>query len=142
MEHDPTARAALASFALAACLTLALQGPAAAGDLPLRLQGLFCNSEEQIDRTLAHIGLGLSPRAAVEVTNEAAVVCTYVDLLHYEVDDPVDIGRTASAAPMVKYRAMLTGVLVGDNLRPVSPPVEIYFVTPERVVGAEIERRT
>ncbi len=142
MEYRPTPRATITTLALAACLTLILQGPASASDQPLRLQGLFCNSEEQIDRTLAHIGLGLSPHAAVELTNEAAVVCTYVDLLQYEVDNPVAIGKNFSAAPLVKYRAMLTGVLVGDNLRPVSPPVEIYFVTPDRIVGAEIERRT
>lgn len=34
------------------------------------LHGLFCNTEAQIDETLAHMALNLTPRAAVELTNK------------------------------------------------------------------------
>ncbi len=133
-------RIALPTLALA--VLLGVGGPARAGDGAFGLQGLFCNSEAQIDGTLAHIRQGLSPYSAVEFANRGEVVCTYVDRLRYVVERPVDIGRTGSSFAPVKYRATLVGVWVGDNLRPVAPPVEIFFVTPGRIVGAVFERPT
>jgi hypothetical protein len=141
MERDGTACRPL-RLALAAALALAGGSAVRADDGAFGLQGLFCNSEAQIDGTLAHIRKGLSPHTAVELANRNAVVCTYVDRLGYVVEGPVDIGRTGSSFAPVKYRGMLVGVRVGDNLRPVAPPVEIYFVTPGRIVDAAVERPT
>ena len=57
----------------------------------MALQGLFCNSADQIDETVTHMRQGLSPPAAVELVNREAVVCTFADLLRYIVDRPVVI---------------------------------------------------
>jgi hypothetical protein len=54
----------------------------------------------------------------------------------------MEIGENRSFATLVKYRGMLVGVTVGDRLRPVLPPVEIFFITPERLADAAVERRT
>jgi hypothetical protein len=129
-----------ATLALAAVLALTLHGPARAEDRVLRVQGLFCNSEAQIDGAIAHIARGRSPRAAAKLANKDEIACTYIDRLHYQVDHPTIIGD--SFGPLVKYRAMLVGVLAGDELRAVSPPVELFFVTPVRLAGAVLERRT
>jgi hypothetical protein len=125
-----------------ACLALTLLTPATAEERGARLQGLFCNTEAQIDAALAHIGQGRTPRAAGGLVNSGGAVCTYVDRLHYVVDRPMEIGENRSIAPLVKYRGMLVGVTVGDRLRPVIPPVEIFFITPERLADVAIERRT
>jgi hypothetical protein len=118
---------------------LAAAAPAAAGEAH-RLQGLFCNTEGQLDRALAAVAGGLTPARAAELTNRGAVVCTHVDRLHYLIEQPVALGDGAVAP--VRYRGALTGVLVGGALRPISPPVELFFVTPARVAGAVVERRT
>lgn len=129
--HAPAGRRALA---LAACLGLAPIGTASAEDGSLRVRGVFCNSEDQIDGALSHMGRGLPARTAVELMNEGGVFCTYVDLLDYVVHQPVRIGANT-------YRAMLTGVVAGGELRAVSPPVEVFFVTPAPLAGAVSESR-
>jgi hypothetical protein len=128
-------RAGQCAGALAICVGLGAE----AGE---RVQGLFCNSEGQIDAALSSLGAGLDPLAAVDLLNSEQVVCTYVDQLEYEIEDPVNIGTSRSLVPLVKYRGQLTGVIVGDALRPVSPPVEVHFVTPEPPARAVSERRT
>lgn len=120
----------------AACLALA--ATTAPADEGSRLQGLFCNTEPQIDRALADIAAGVSPARAADLANRDSVVCTHVDRLHYVIAAPVALGD----GPMVKYRGSLTGVVVGEALRPVSPPAELFFITPERLAGVAIERRT
>ena len=120
-------------MALAAATPLAAAGPH-------RLQGLFCNTEAQIDQALADIAAGVSPRRAADLANRGAVVCTYVDRIEYRIARPVALGD--AALPLVKYRGALVGVLVGDALRPVTPEAELYFLTPRQVAGAAIERRT
>jgi hypothetical protein len=115
-------------------------GDSALADGPQGLQGLFCNTEVQIDQALADIAAGVSPRSAADLANRDAVVCTYVDRLQYLIARPVALGDTA--LPLVKYRGVLVGVLVGDALRPVTPEAELYFLTPRKVPGATIERRT
>jgi hypothetical protein len=60
-----------------------------------------------------------------------------VDLLRYLVADPVALG----AAGPAKYRATLTAVQAGAALRPVTPPVEVFFITPDPLVAATVERR-
>jgi hypothetical protein len=128
------------TLALATCLALTLHSAVWAQDRPLRLQGLFCNTEEQIDGALGLMSQGQTPQAAAALANKSDVVCTYVDELRYVVEHPVEIWQNKSAVAAAKYRAILTGVIAGGRLRPISPPVEIFFVTPERLADAAIER--
>ena len=51
------------------------------------------------------------------------------------VRHPVRVGTA-------KYEASLAGVVVGGAARPVSPPVRVFFATPEPIAAAAIERRT
>ncbi len=133
MAHPMTA------LALAVCFVAGAHGPATAEGRSHRLQGMFCNTEQQIDSALALVGKGSTPRTAVALVNGGDTLCTYVDLLTYVVERPVAIGGRVSLA---KYRGLLTGVVVGGRLRDVSPPVEVFFVTPERIADAAVERQT
>lgn len=116
-------------------------GEGFAKDRTHSLRGLFCNAAEQIDEALTHMRRGLSPRAAVELTNRDAVVCTFVDLLHYVVDRPVVIKEIHGSPPMFKYHGTLVAVVAGGAKRPVIPPVQIFFVIPERLGDAPLEGR-
>lgn len=127
--------------ALVAWMAFAPAARVSAGDRTHRLQGLFCNTEAQIDETLARMHRGLPPRVAVELTNDDAVVCTFVDLLHYVVDRPVVIKELRGAFPLFKYQGQLVGVVVGGVVRPVTPAVPVFFVTPERLADARLEGR-
>jgi hypothetical protein len=129
------------SSALMAFLPCLPVGQVLAEDRAHRLQGLFCNSEQQIDETLAHMSRGLAPRAAVALTNVDAVVCTFVDLLHYVVDRPVVIKEIRGTVPFFKYEGTLIAVVVGGAIRPVTPPVRIFFLIPERLADAPLEGR-
>jgi hypothetical protein len=124
---------------LLACLGLADQPRADDG---LVLQGLFCNTEAQIDGALALFGRGRSLPVAAEIANVDEVACTYVDALHYLVADPVEIAERPGRFLLPKYRARLVGVIAGDQLRPVSPPAEVYFVTPGPLAETPVERRS
>jgi hypothetical protein len=124
----------VATFAAA----LAAGGSAVAGEAQ-RLQGLFCNTEAQIDQALADIAAGVPPPRAADRANRDAVVCTYVDRIAYLIARPAALGDPA--LPLVKYRGALVGVMVGGALRPVTPEVELYFLTPHKVAGAASERR-
>jgi hypothetical protein len=84
---------------------------------------------------------GLSPRAAVELTNRDAVVCTFVDSLHYIVDRPVVIKEIGGSLPLFKYQGTLVAVVVGGAKRPVIPPVNIFFAIPARLDDAPLEGR-
>jgi hypothetical protein len=130
------------TLSIAACLALATGSPTEAKDPNFPLQGLFCNTEEQIDETLDHVDHGLSPKSAVELSNEHQVVCTYVDLLYYVVSNPIKVGMHHGRLSVVKYEAVLTGVIVGGLLRPVSPPTRIFFVTPEPLAEISLEQRS
>ncbi|MET0940419.1 MAG: hypothetical protein ABWY13_03555 [Mesorhizobium sp.] len=111
-----------------------------ADDQVSRIDGLFCNSEAQLDETLAHIGRNVSPQSAVELTNMRGVVCTYADKIELVINRPIDIGRVRGSAQLVKFKAMLVAVRVGSNLRAVTPPAEIFLVTPKRPESASVER--
>src|SRR6185295_14741053 len=106
-----------------------------------RLQGLFCNTEGQIDETLAHMHGALSPRTAVDLPNDDAVACTFVDLLHHVIDRPTLIGQIPGSAQLFKYQGTLIGVVVCGTLRPVTPPVHLFFVVRERLSGTRAEGR-
>jgi hypothetical protein len=91
------------SVATVATVAAALAGGGSAlADEALRLQGLFCNSEAQIDQALADIAAGLSPRRAADLANRDAVVCTYVDRIEYLIAPPSPSGtprcRSSSTA--------------------------------------------
>jgi hypothetical protein len=107
----------------------------------LSLQGLFCNAADQIDETVTHLRQGLSPRTAVELANREAVACTFVDLLRYVVDRPVVIKEIPGSLPLFKYEGTLVAVIVGGAVRPVMPPIRIFFAIPERLVEAPMEGR-
>jgi len=132
------------SFGPRALLGLAtlLAPPALADDRPLMLQGLFCNTERQLEGALASFARLGSFAAAAEVANVDEIACTYVDALHYLVEAPVEVAGRPGAAVLPRYRARLVAVIAGDRLRPVSPPVELYFITPEPLAGAPVERRS
>jgi hypothetical protein len=119
-----------------------LLGPALAEDRGLPVQGVFCNTEQQVEAALSAMGAGLSPRAAVDVANRGGVFCTLVDLLHFVVEHPVIVEDDVGQALLPKYRGTLTGVIAGGRLRAVSPPAEVFFVTPQKLAAAPIERRT
>jgi len=130
------------TLSIAACLALATGSPTDAEDSSFPLQGLFCNTQQQIDETLAYVDRGLSPKTAVELSNEHEVVCNYVDLLYYVVSHPIKVGAHYGRLSVVKYEAVLTGVIVGGLLRPVSPSAQIFFVTPEPLPEISLEQRS
>lgn len=118
-------------------LILAAVGPRAEAEEALALRGVFCLSEAQILTVQEHMRAGLLPRMAAALMNRDKLVCVYADRIHYVVERPtifdeVRDGPTVSTT----YAATLTGVRVGDNLRPITPPMPIYFITPDPVEGA------
>ena len=124
---------------LVALFVTSVPGPILAEDNARQVQGLFCNTERQIDETIGRILQGLTPRVAVEFTNERGVVCTFVDRLHYLIDGPSLLRETPGLGSLLKYEGILVGVIVGGALRPVAPPVRIFFATPERLAGVSRE---
>lgn len=102
------------------------------------LQGLFCNAAEQIDEAVTHMRKGVLPGAAVELVNREAVVCTFVDLLRYIVDRPALIKEFPGSFRLFKYEGMLVAVVVGGTVRPVTPPVRIFFAIPEKLTDVPL----
>lgn len=131
-----------AILALAAYFAWSTGSPTEGKEPNPSLQGLFCNTQEQIDETLKHVDLGLSPRAAAELLNKSEIVCTYVDRLYYVVKHPIKVGAHRGRLSVFKYEAILTGVIVGDNFRAVFPEVRIFFITPEPLVEISLGQRT
>ena len=107
-------------FSAAALIVLAVSGSAHAEQGHV-LHGLFCNTESQLDDTLAHMQRGLTPQAAAELTNEAAVVCVFADEVQYMIVGPLVLDEIPGGVLLTKYQGTLVGVLVGDNIRPVHP---------------------
>jgi hypothetical protein len=98
------------------------------------LRGLFCNSEAQIEETLDHMRMNLAPHAAVGLTNRNGVVCVYADRLQYVVTRAFVVREAMDrSGPLIEYEATLVGVLVGERLRPVEPPVQVFFIHPDRL---------
>jgi hypothetical protein len=127
---------------LAAALNAAFPSSASAGEKEKYwLRGLFCNTEEQIDEAFGYMSRNVPPRAAAELTNDDEIACTYVDLLHYIIEQPQVIGEIPAEFPLVKYEGKLVGVVVGGRVRPVSPPAPVFFIARERLPGAVVERR-
>jgi hypothetical protein len=127
----------LLSFGLFMFLSAA---PGSAEETRHMLQGLFCNTERHLVQTLADPRWGTAPELAVETANIEAVVCTYVDRLHYVVLEPAIIGRANGYGP-VMYEATLVGVVVGGQLRDVTPPLRVFFTTPQPLADAAARTR-
>lgn len=104
------------------------------------LHGLFCNTEAQAREVLSHLGENLSLRSAVAVTNATNVTCVVADRIKYMVVHPIIIGTVRqNGLTLTLYEASLVGVLVGDNPRPVAPPVRTFFVLNELLKGVTIQ---
>jgi hypothetical protein len=65
-------------------------------------------------------------------------LCVYADKIKYVVIHPIIVGKMLMEPQLTKYEATVTGVLVGGAIRPVAPPVQIFFVTAENVPGAVV----
>src|SRR5690606_27761880 len=118
---------------------LAGGGPSLADEVH-RLQGLCCNTEGQINQALTEMAASASPRRPAALVNRDAVVCSYVAHTGYLTARPLALGH--AAMPLAKYRRALVGVVVGGTRRPVTPEVELHFLTPQQIVGAAIGGRT
>ena len=119
----------------AAAFAVGLQSLVQAQDVHA-VQGLFCNTRNQIDRAVGHMVAGLDPRQAAELENVESVACVYADKVAYLVTTPFIVGEGSVRGPGAIYEAILVGVLVGNTVRPVAPPVTIFFVTHRRLEGA------
>jgi hypothetical protein len=105
------------------------------------VQGVFCNSAEQLDQVLATHDNGFSLQGAVEMSNRETIGCSYIDRLHFVVRNPVRTGTHHGRLATAKFEAVLTGVVIGNVLRPVSPPASIHFVTHEPPPAVMLEQR-
>ncbi len=104
------------------------------------LRGLFCNTRAQLHETLNHLKTASSMAMAVAMTNRADVACVHAYQIRYVVAHPVIIGHAqVNGQPLTLYEAALTGVLVGGNTRPVSPPLPMFFVPMDEVPEADVE---
>lgn len=127
------------NFSIIALILLQLTSHAQAGQTHI-LHGLFCNTEAQAKEVLAHLGKNLSLRAAVAVTNVTNATCVVADKIQYVVVQPVIIGTIRqNGLTLTLYEALLIGVLVGDNPRPVAPPVRTFFVLNELLANVAIQ---
>ncbi len=92
------------------------------------LNGVFCNTEKQIEDTIVAVGDNVSLEMAIEQQNRDAVNCVYADKIKYVVIDPAALGKLAhNGTIFMKYEATLVGALVGGKPRPIAPPVRTFF---------------
>jgi len=101
------------------------------------LHGLFCNTEAQAREALTYLGQNISLQAAVKMTNENSVACVIANKVQYMVVHPIFIDTMKqNGLSLTMYEATLVGVLVGENPRPVEPPVRTFLVLNELLKGA------
>jgi hypothetical protein len=106
------------------------------------LRGLFCNTRAQLEEALLRVEQWDDIAVAVEMTNLDSTVCTYAHRIGYMVLRPVALAtRPVNGNEVILYRATLVGVLVGDNPRPVMPPLETFFITMDPVPSAAPEEQ-
>ena len=109
---------------------------AGAGTLQM-LHGLFCNTEKQVDATVALLRPDVTLDAAVAIANSSKVECVLAKDIEFAVVDAVAIGEIDYLGlKFTKYEGSLVGVMVGANLRPVDPPVTTFFVGIELLISA------
>jgi hypothetical protein len=75
------------------------------------------------------------------MANRDKVVCTFAHSIGFMVIHPVAIGTgVVNGKQQTLYKAILMGVLVGGNPRPVEPSLQTFFVTMDPVFSAAIEK--
>jgi hypothetical protein len=117
----------MAALGRLACALAVATAPAAAGDGDL-VRGIFCNTEAQLDAAVGLLRRGVAPALAVARLNREAVVCVLATDIAYMIMRPRRLGEGAATLGHPRYAGTLIGVLVGDNPRPVDPPVEMFFL--------------
>jgi hypothetical protein len=123
-------------------LTFVLAGGATAENRHVA-KGLFCNTHEQIAEVFGSLGAGLPLAEAIAVENRENIVCVWADAIGYMLTDPEPSPRVTHGSGWVGvYRARLIGVLVGENPRPIDPPVEIFFVPLENLPASLLTRNS
>ena len=106
------------------------------------LHGLFCNTEKQVDATVALLRPDVTLDAAVAIANSSKVECVLAKDIEFAVVDAVAIGEIDYLGlKFTKYEGSLVGVMVGANLRPVDPPVTTFFVGIELLISAAKQSR-
>ena len=107
------------------------------------LHGLFCNTEKQIDDTVAFIRMDLPLETAIAIANNDKIECVLAKDIWFVIVNPVVIGQLDhNGLQFFKYQATLVGVMVGTNLRPVDPPVTTFFVRMEVLIGTAKQSST
>lgn len=107
------------------------------------LRGLFCNSRDQLNDTIDRLSTVSSLETSVSITNREEVVCTFAYAISYVVAHPAVIDRRSHEGKLLAiYEAQLIGVQVGDNLRPISPALKIFFVPMDRLPDTAVEVRS
>ena len=117
-----------------AALCLALGATIAKADDSRSVRGLFCQTEAQISEAAGYLRAGQTPSTVAAIMNRDAVRCVYADRIDYVVVETYLIDDD-SRGGLYTYEATLTGVRVGDNLRPIEPALPIYFIRPDRLDG-------
>ena len=128
---------------LGLCIAISLaavpfyRSPLAYGSSSYLLRGLFCNTEAQIEKTVAAIRPNATLEAAIAVANFDKIECVLARDIAFAVVDPMVIGKIDHhGLQYLKYEARLVGIMVGTNLRPVDPPVTTFFVRTELLAGS------
>ncbi len=107
-------------------LSLLLAGNAHSSET---VQGLFCNEIRQIHAVFTLLNAKVPTRFAVSSVNEDEIACVYADKISYMLVHPEAAGQVSlHEFRLTIYQAMIVGVLVGNNPRPVEPVVNIFFV--------------
>lgn len=126
----------MSKFSLVSLFILLITNPVQAKQGHV-LHGLFCNTKAQVDATFAHIRRDIVPQIAVAMTNRDSVVCVEASKISYIVTNPVRIDKVQHNGQWIQiYEGTLIGVLVGDNPRPIMPPLQTFFVPSEPIAGA------
>ena len=102
------------------------------------LHGLFCATEAHLDAALTRYQAGENMAVILAQLNKFEQVCTLADRISYIVTAPIALGRAGSSGPF-KYRAILVAVQVGANLRPIEPPVAVFFFREMPIENAAME---
>lgn len=103
-------------------------GPASA-EPALALRGLFCNTADQLQSTIAHAGHAATLALATQVTNENEIDCTLATDIRFAITHPARTQlHVLHGKSLVLYQATLVGIRVGNVTRPISPPLKIHFL--------------
>jgi hypothetical protein len=131
-------RFALRPYLLALPLLLVL-GTAASAASNQVVHGLFCKSRATLDEAVGHMQEDLTPAQAALLTNREEVVCVYADRISFMLEGASALGKAQyGGKALYLYEAAAVGILVGDNPRPLEPPVHMYFAVPDQLPGVAL----